>query len=60
MESLIPIDAAARALGKSTEAVRKAIERHRVPVVHASGRVRVFVRLSDVQAAYAQMADRGW
>jgi hypothetical protein len=61
MSDYIDIPTAARALGKSTDAIRKVIERHGVPTKEAAGRVRIRVRLSDLQHAYAtKVADRGW
>ena len=62
-EPYIDVATAARALGKTSEAVRRVIERHDVPTAPhpVTGRVRVRVRLSELQRVYdTKVADRGW
>jgi hypothetical protein len=61
-EPFIDVATAARALGKTSEAVRRVIERHDVPIDNrGTGRVRVRVRLSELQRVYdTKVADRGW
>jgi hypothetical protein len=61
MSDYIDIPAAARALGKSTDAIKDGDRAPRRANKDAEGRVRILVRLSDLQHAYStKVADRGW
>ena len=47
MPQLVTVDQAARVVGKSTDAVRKLVQRHAVPV-HSPNGYNVRVKLEDV------------
>jgi len=54
---LVTINDAARAVGRSTETVRRAISRHNLPLERVHARC-VLVNLDDVQRLYASMPER--